>query len=148
MPNKGHRGGQRVRQFHENRRGAPDHARQLVGEQHQAEGGEHVVQVIAPVQREQADPVDHRAQHEHPAKPRQHGERKGAAGVPRRGGKVRAEHVQRAVRQVDEAHDAEHQRQAGGHQEQQHAELQAVERLDQQQFRRHAAPASPSATKS
>jgi hypothetical protein len=40
------------------------------------------------------------------------------------------------VRQVDQVHDAEHQRQARGQQEQHHAELQPVERLfgDENQF--------------
>ena len=33
------------------------------------------------------------------------------------------------MRQIDEIHDAEHQRQAGRQQEQQQAELQAVQRL-------------------
>ena len=44
-------------------------------------------------------------------------------------GEVRAHHVKRAVSEVDEIHDAEHQRQAGGQQEQHHPELQPVERL-------------------
>src|SRR5208282_1160873 len=45
------------------------------------------------------------------------------------GSKIGAEHVKRAVRQVDEVHDAEDQRQPGGQQEQQHAQLHAVEAL-------------------
>src|ERR1700722_2322765 len=44
-------------------------------------------------------------------------------------GEIGAEHVERAVRQVDQVHDAEDQRQPGGEQEQQHAELHAVEKL-------------------
>ena len=49
-------------------------------------------------------------------------------------GEIGAEHVERAVRQIDEIHDAEHERQAGGKQEQQQAELQAVQALfDKQQ---------------
>ena len=46
-----------------------------------------------------------------------------------RRGEIGAEHVERAVRQVDEVHDAEDERQAGGQQKQQHAELHAVEAL-------------------
>ena len=44
-------------------------------------------------------------------------------------GEVGAHHVERAVRQIDEVHDAEHQRQAGRQQKQQQPELQAVQRL-------------------
>jgi hypothetical protein len=40
-----------------------------------------------------------------------------------------AEHIERAVRQIDHAHDAEDQRQPGRHQEQHDAELQAVQDL-------------------
>ena len=45
------------------------------------------------------------------------------------GGKIGAEHVERAVRQIDQIHDAEDQRQAGREQKQQHAELHAVKAL-------------------
>ena len=40
-----------------------------------------------------------------------------------------ADHVERPVRQVDEVHDAEDQRQSGGEQKQQHTQLQAVHQL-------------------
>ena len=43
------------------------------------------------------------------------------------GGEIGAEHVERAVRQIDQVHDAENQRQAGREQKQQHAQLHAVE---------------------
>ena len=45
------------------------------------------------------------------------------------GGEEGADHVERAVRQVDHVHDAEHERQPGREQEQHQAELQAVQRL-------------------
>jgi len=44
-------------------------------------------------------------------------------------GEISAQHVQRAVRQVDQIHDAEDQGQAGCKQEQQHAQLNTVETL-------------------
>ena len=53
-------------------------------------------------------------------------ERAGQRDQPR--GEERADHVERAVREVDHVHDAEHQRQPGGEQEQHQAELQPVER--------------------
>ena len=53
-----------------------------------------------------------------------------AAGPGREGrGEIGADHVERAVRQVDQVHDAEDQRQPGRQQEQQHAELHAVQAL-------------------
>src|SRR5205085_12360448 len=53
-----------------------------------------------------------------------------AAGPGRKGrGEIGAHHVERAMREVDEIHDPEHQRQAGREQEQQQAELQSVQEL-------------------
>ena len=46
---------------------------------------------------------------------------------------IGADHVERAVRQIDQVHDAEDQRQAGRQQEQQQPELQAVQALFQKQ---------------
>ena len=54
-------------------------------------------------------------------------------------GEIGAEHVLHAMRQIDEVHHAEHQRQPRGDQEQQHAELQAVERLDDEEGEGHSA---------
>ncbi|MCY1379340.1 hypothetical protein D9M69_670490 [compost metagenome] len=42
---------------------------------------------------------------------------------------IGAQHVQRAMGQIHEAHDSEHQRQTRCQQEQQHAVLQPVEQL-------------------
>ncbi len=53
----------------------------------------------------------------------------GQGGEGRR--EIGADHVERAVRQVHQIHDAEDQRQAGGQQEQQQPELQAVQALFQ-----------------
>ena len=46
-----------------------------------------------------------------------------------RGAGEGADHVERAVREIDQPHDAEDQRQPGRHQEQHDAELQAVQQL-------------------
>ncbi len=51
---------------------------------------------------------------------------------------IGAEHVERAVRQVDDPHDAEHQRESAGGEEDQQAVLQAVEQLDEDEFHRAA----------
>ena len=45
------------------------------------------------------------------------------------GGHEGAHHVERAVGEIDHAHDAEDERQAGGQQEQHQPELEAVENL-------------------
>ncbi|MPN27302.1 hypothetical protein SDC9_174733 [bioreactor metagenome] len=45
-----------------------------------------------------------------------------------------ADHVQRAMGKVDEIHDAEYQRQAGGQQEEHQAVLQAIEGLLENQI--------------
>ncbi len=53
-----------------------------------------------------------------------------AAGPHREGrGEIGAEHVERAVRQIDEVHDAENERQPRRQQKQQHAQLHAVKAL-------------------
>jgi hypothetical protein len=59
--------------------------------------------------------------------PQAHHEAVGQADEGR--GEIGAEHVERAVRQVDQIHDAEDERQTRREQEQQHAELDAVEAL-------------------
>ena len=51
----------------------------------------------------------------------------GQAGEP--GREEGPDHVERAVGEVDHVHDAEHERQARGQQEQHQAELQSIERL-------------------
>ena len=48
---------------------------------------------------------------------------------------VGAHHVLHAMRQIDEVHDAEHQRQPGGDEEQDEAELKAVQGLDEEEGR-------------
>ena len=53
------------------------------------------------------------------------------------GADVGADHVERAVREVDQVHDAEHQRQPGRHQEQHDAELHAVQALLEDEKRLH-----------
>jgi hypothetical protein len=113
----------------EQRGAAPQDRHQLVEEQDQAESGEHLVEVIAVVERAQRHDLDRHADHQRPGEAERHA-REVRAG-PLRGGEhqIRADHVQRAVRQVDEVHDAEHQRQARRHQEQRDAELQSVQQL-------------------
>ena len=85
--------------------------------------------MIAPVQPPDGDDLEHHAGE----KRGDNGQNQGgdeASGHDREGGgEIGAEHVQRTMRQVDEVHDAENQRQPGRQQKQQHAELHTVEAL-------------------
>src|SRR5262249_24663798 len=76
---------------------------------------------------------------------REHGAGDEASGQGReRGGEIGADHVERAVRQIDQVHDAEDQRQPGRQQKQQHAELDAVQGLfDQIKHPVFAQPCDP-----
>ncbi len=57
-----------------------------------------------------------------------------------REGEIGADHVLHAVRQVDEVHHPEHEREPRRDQEQDDPELQAVERLDQDERGVHRSP--------
>ena len=93
-------------------------------------GDEHLAQrprrLHAPEQREVEDGAE-RGDGE-----RRHGERDpvGAGERDRLEAGVGADHVERAVRQVDEVHQPEHHRQADREHEQEAGELEAVQRLD------------------
>src|SRR4051812_17962669 len=52
-------------------------------------------------------------------------------------GEIGAKHVLHPMRQIDEVHHTEHERQPGGDQKQQHAELQAVECLHEEEGEGH-----------
>ena len=110
-------------------RAAPEHRDQLVEEEDQPEGGEHLIEVVALVQRAQRDELGDDADGQRGGQREQDGEQE-AAGVRVKGrGEVGAHHVEGAVGEVDEVHDAEHERQPRGHEEEHHAELEAVQRL-------------------
>ncbi len=133
-----HRAGQRGRRIERHRLRAPDHAHGLVGHQQDREGAQHLREMVSPV-----EPPQHRHLQQHAD--RRRGERAAREADPERARRrgdgrdqVGAHHVERAVRQVDHVHDAEHQREAGGQQEQHQPELQAVERLLEKQEPRHA----------
>jgi hypothetical protein len=120
---------QQGRHVHENRNRPPDDFGELVEKQNETEGGEHLVEMVARIERAQRYRLDQNSDQER-RKNRQRQRQEEAAGPLRETrGKKRADHVERAVRQIDHVHDAEHQRKAGGHQKQRDAQLQAVERL-------------------
>ena len=63
----------------------------------------------------------------------------------REGGGVSPDHVERAMREIDHAHDAEDQRQPRRQQEQHDAELQAVQELLERSVMGHILDASSAA---
>ncbi len=91
----------------------PDQPHQFVEEQQQAEGAEHLVKVIASVERPDRNHLKRHSGHQ------RREQRQSDAGQETVGerckccGEVRAEHVERAVRQIDQIHDAKDQGQAG-----------------------------------
>jgi hypothetical protein len=117
----------RQRQRHSRR--TPDQAHQVVEENQDAERAEHVVEMVAAVEWPDRDDFQHDARNECRGKSEYRADHEAVGRLGERRGKIGAEHVERAVRQVDEVHDAEDQRQARREQEQQHAKLHAVEAL-------------------
>ena len=95
----------------------------------QPEGAEHVVEMIAAVEPPHGDHLDAMPTTSVATSASATPARKLPVSADEGRGEIGAQHVERAVRQVDEVHDAEDQRQPGGEQEQQQAELQAVEAL-------------------
>ena len=126
--------------------GAPDRQHGVAHDQHDRERRRELQQFrrrVEPLQQQRfdqcADDGDDECG-EHHAEP----ERDGAAAD---GGReevaepvraVRAQHVQRAMREVDDARDAEDQREAGGDQEQRRRRRQAVQQLEEKRRERHA----------
>ena len=123
--------------------GAPDRQRRVADDQHDAERRGELQELGRGVDALQQQRLDQRAE-------RRDGERRDAARRPRsRAGRgrsaslsvvrdVRAQHVQRAVREVDDAGDAEDQRQAGGDEEQRRRAGEAVQELREQGGGGHA----------
>ena len=119
--------------FDEQRLPAEQERRELVEEQDQAECRQHLVEVVARIQL-----PDDEIFHQHARGAR--GDEPGGSGEHERARlgrderhRIGADHVERAMGEIDHAHDAEDQRQAGGQQEQHDAELHAVQRLFDQE---------------
>jgi hypothetical protein len=85
--------------------------------------------VIALVERAQCDHLGRHAHDQRAEEPGRDAKQIGAAPLGDRNGEVRADHIERAVRQVHHVHDAQHQRQSRGQQEKHHAQLNTVQQL-------------------
>ncbi len=131
------RAGQHLGDRHAERRRAPGDAHRLVEEQDDAEGRQHLREVVAVVEVAEHRDLEHEPDEERrrQGEEQRHEEAARHRGEPRR--EIGADHVLHAVREVDEVHDAEDQRQPRRDQEQEDAELQAVERLHEDERQRH-----------
>ena len=121
---------------------ADDEAAQFLEHQDQAVGQQHLLQVVALVQVAEQRPFENDAQHDRKHDP-EHDRDKQAPGQRRQGKRhVGADHVEAAMGEIDDAHDAEDQREAARDKKQQQAVLDAVQELDQERVDVHAsAPA-------
>jgi hypothetical protein len=118
---------------------SPDQKRQVLEDQREADGHEHLPQVLAP------QPAQEDALHGHPDQRDGHGggqhrHREASRAKRHRQPKVAAQHEVGAVGHVHDAHDAEDQREPARQQEEQRAVRQPVERLYYPEVRAHAAP--------
>jgi hypothetical protein len=116
---------------------APDQAAQFFENQYQAVGEQHLVEVVALVEVAEQQALQRHAEHHGERDREQDRGRQVAGHSGQRPRQVGADHVEAAMGQVDDAHDAEHQRQPAGDEEQQQAVLQAVEQLDQEKGEIH-----------
>lgn len=125
----GYRGIERPRQRYIERLRPPYDAGELIEKEDEAQCGQHLVKIGPPVEGLERKPLEHR-----PDEPRNQGGQHDAdperTDLLQDGGEhIGADHVERAVGQVHQVHDAEHQREPGGDQEQHDAQLQAIEHL-------------------
>ena len=102
----------------------------MIDEQNDAECCDDVVEVIAAVEMAKHQEFEQQPAQERGGE-RQDERRQKASGEREEGHReIGAEHVLDAMGEIDEIHHAEHQREAGGDQEQKDAELQPVEGLN------------------
>ena len=88
-----------------------------------------MIEMIAAIKMPQRHELQHDAQQQRRAE-RQDNSKNEIPGPRHEGrGKIGPHHVERTMRQIDEVHDAEHQRQPRRQQKQQQAELQSVQEL-------------------
>src|SRR5262249_21909693 len=121
--------------------GAPDPLRGVVDDEHQREGGEQLEQLRRLVDAAQQQHLDQRAEggHDEAGGDDAAPEAERAADLEGEGGgEIEPQHVEGAVGDVDDAGDAEDQRQAGADEEQARRRGEAVERLKQEGFEGHA----------
>ncbi|MCY1537373.1 hypothetical protein D9M68_728640 [compost metagenome] len=111
---------------------APEDGAHLFKDVDQAEGEQHLVEVVAVVKVPEQQPFQRPAQRHGEQRAHHDGQHQAVELRGQKPGEVGAQHVETAMGQIDHPHDAEDQGEAGGQHEQQQAVLQAVEQLDQE----------------
>ena len=89
----------------------------MVEEQDDAERGDHLIEVVTVIEVAENKEFEQQAERQSRKQGQDERSQKVAGDPVERHGEVGPEHVLDAVGQIDEIHDAEHQRQAGGDQE-------------------------------
>lgn len=89
--------------------------------------------MVAPVEMANQNELEQQSNEECSGRPDREAANEGARHDLGRHTQIGADHEQRAVRQIHEVHDAESQRQTGGHQEEDNPELYTVQDLLEKQ---------------
>ena len=116
----------------------------VVEHEDQAERQQHLREVIAAVETADEDVLQQQAHDEGNRDAADHRQPEAAGGGRDAVGEIRAQHVERAVREIDDAEDAEHQRQAARDEEQDHSVLNGVQKLNAERCKVHEEDPSPS----
>jgi hypothetical protein len=136
------RTGEKSRRVEIERKGAEDEADTFGKHQHQREGRQHLVEVIAVIEPANHHDLDQSAKRRSRHKAGDQADPEGAGPGGDRRADEAPDHEQRAMGEVDQSHDTKDQGQAGRHQEQHDAELQAVEDLLEKKGNGHRLPGS------
>ncbi len=124
---------------------APDHAAQLLEDQDQAVGEQHLVEVVAFIEAADHQPFQCHAEYDGKRNADEDRRQQVARQAGQRPGEVGADHVEAAMGKIDDAHDAEDQRQSAGDEKQQQAVLQAIQKLDKEEGEIHRTDAKTAA---
>ena len=118
--------------------GAPDHLCGVAHQQHDREGEQELHQVLLAIEVLQHQAFDHQRDHREARGRGEHADEEGSApALGHREDDVGAEHVEHAVREIDDPQHAEDQVEAGGDDEHVHRQREAIERVQREHGERH-----------
>jgi hypothetical protein len=118
--------------------GAPDHLGGVAHQQHQREGEQELHQVFLVVEVPEQQPFDHQCDDRQARGRCQHADEEGRTpGLGDGEDDVGPEHVEHAVREIDDPQHAEDQVEAGGNDEHVHGQRQAIERIQREHREGH-----------
>ena len=130
------------------RRRSPNDFYTLIQEQDDAKGRDHLFEVVAVIEMPEHRELEQQPEGERGRQREDQREQEVAGQSVEHYREVGAQHVLDAVREVDEVHHAEHQRETRRDQEQQDAELKPVENLDDKEAGGHRTGSGPPLTSS